>query len=440
MGEVAQALGAIKQAKAAIGSNGADQSDPGISLPEPTQASPQFADMSQFGQSQAMPDMSSIYGTPSGSGLNVMDLLAPSQAQQPTAQQPVDNPYTPYDNNQNPAANIGSQDDAPITVTADDYKPSHHEGWLGKTLDVLLMLRGRQPVFKQRKDEENIQDAMKTYWSHPEEAIKHVAMTDPNVAVQLDQHHQQTEQLKAAAAANQQLAQSRLVDLQNDGRSLLANSTGFLLQSKNPGPAYQKLLPTLRAAAIDHGFTEDQVKDMLPDQFDPDKIGLLRSQGMNVYQQEALKESQQTHDEAEADRQERINLAKASLGVETYNAETSRLSENNRARALDQGTQAQRAALYGKVLGGASAVPWLYGGFMKGIFGSGSNGLPQPGVSYVSPDKSMALKMTADGTWNVYHINKIDKKGVANATLVKQLPGVNAIAGSATSGNSDFDN
>lgn len=156
MGEVAAALTKIRQAKAAIGSNGADTSDPGAQLMPDALGSiyPNMPDFSGQGQSQAQGG-----GMPQMEAPQMADQGAPQMA--PPQAPPVENAYadTPYSDPKEIAQSIGrgSED---IPVTADGWTPNKESG-IGRIMDTLLELRGRRPVFQDRTDDANLQSAMK---------------------------------------------------------------------------------------------------------------------------------------------------------------------------------------------------------------------------------------------------------------------------------------
>lgn len=62
----------------------------------------------------------------------------------------------------------------PVVIQGDNWHPSS-PGWLGKALDTLLMMKGRQPVFQQRKAMHDLNSVMPDFNSDPEQTIKRVA-------------------------------------------------------------------------------------------------------------------------------------------------------------------------------------------------------------------------------------------------------------------------
>lgn len=318
MGEIVKALGAIKQAKAAIGSNGADTSDPGVQL---APINLPGSDLSMTGGIMAQaPDQSA----PSP-GIGLMDLIGssvqPQDQSAPAPQTSVDNPYTSADNLQNPASDIGTQDDTPITVQGDGWKPPHKEGWLGKTMDVLEMLHGRGTPFKNRVDEKNLEAAMRGFQSHPEEAINRVAQVSPDAATKL-------KQTMSAVQANDALAQQRQDELNQGRQAQLQSQVSAVVNSNNPEQVYAKVLPVLNAQAERLGMPA------FSDKYDPDTLGVIAKSGMTPYQQGALSHEQKSLAAQISNQNVDNQIAKQRLIVEKQNADTSRMNaETDRQNA-----------------------------------------------------------------------------------------------------------
>lgn len=326
MGEIASALvkgiGSIQAAKQSIGSNGADQSDPGVQLPDPNAAQmPSMPDFGQGGQSQSQPSMlQSLLAPQQGPAA---DLYAPEVSQPAPAapQAPADNPYTPYDNAQSPAANIGSEDDT-ITVTGDGWKPPAKEGWLGKTMDVLEMLRGRGTPFKDRVDNKNISSAMQGFQSHPEEAIARIARISPAAAERLTQ-------TMSAVAANKALEAQRQDELKQGQVTQIQNQISAVLGAKKPQEVYTKVLPVLNQQAENAGLPAFDPK------FDEDTLGVFAKSGMTPYQQGALAHDEKSTNATIANQQVEQQLSRERLGVSQYEAKTGRMNaETERANSL----------------------------------------------------------------------------------------------------------
>ena len=386
MGEIGQALKAVGQLRAARdaatgggggGGSGLLPTDPNVAAPLPPL---QLTDMSSQGQSQAMASQSMA------PGISLADLYAPEiaqpQEQAPPPQAPaapLDNPYTPYDNNvqQDVAENVGTPEED-ITVTGDSYQPKHKEGWLGKTLDVLLMLRGRHPAFKERKDLENFQDIMGSYLDNPERAIRRVGKyVDPETAIRMQQN-------LSTVRANEELASGRLQDRRDKGLDRMANMTGILAGNKNAEEIYKQKLPMFRQYMSNYGYTAEEAKKLLPDKYDPDQLAALRSSGISVYDQGRLAQSAESAKNLEQYRQTQISLDKLGKQISIKNsAETERHNRETEAR-LDQAQvlSARESATKNGITLNSAFAPYVN---------------LRPGQYVVSPDKTQVLMKRPDG-------------------------------------------
>ncbi len=322
MGEVLKAVGAVRDLKQSIGSNGADRSDPGVSLAPP----PDFSSIAQD------PIAASI-GAPQPQGFSLLSQAMPTQ-QADTAQaapapdaKPVDNPYV--DDTPKELA-----DDEPITVTGDRFQPKH-ESLLGKIADTLLILRGRQPVFRQRTDAANMREAMKNYSADPEAAARRVNLIDADAAQKLRESTQRMQN-------NELIQASNLGTLQDKGFDRLASLSGAIQSSKDPAANYQRMLPTLRAVAGQYKL-DDTVQ--FPDQYDANTLGNIKKGGLTVYQQEALQNQDETNkritDNADRNYKETVRyhniqreLATGRLAVSQQNADRPRGKAANAPKNL----------------------------------------------------------------------------------------------------------
>lgn len=324
MGEV---LGLVKQARTAKSAlqnslgvrGGEDNYDPGVNLPPPPNLSiaASAQDPGQISQPQpqgmaiAMPDMSQ--DTSSGMSMTT-----------PTPQSaPVDNPYVP----DTPKELAGGDENPDITVTGDRFQPKG-ESVLGKIADTLLLLRGRQPVFRQRTDAANLREAMKGYDRDPDAAIRRVNLVDADAAQKLRESRERME-------ANRQLAQERRLAIQEKGFDRLSSMTGAISNAKDPAKAYTQLLPTLRKYATQYSLDGNS---MFPDTYDPQAVGAIRQGGLSAYQQEAL--SNQDNNAAETKRYHdaQIELAKGRLSLSEQRAEQSGQKTGGIKRVLNPRT------------------------------------------------------------------------------------------------------
>lgn len=347
------------------------------------------------------------------------DIYSQGITQPPPAPAPVqqDNAYTPYDNN-SPAAianSIGTPEDRPIDIVGDSWKP-HKESKLGRLMDTFLQMDGHRPVFQDRTDDRNLKDAMQGTNKDKQLLLDRVKKFNPDLALKMEQD-------MSSVNANNALAEQRAQARQETGRTNMTGMLNSIQGSSDPAGVYEKQLPMLRKYADSYGVSGDE----LPDQYDADAIKTYIGQAMTPAQQQSLKQGADEHKDLQTERQSDVDLRKQQLKIEQYNSDTSRMnaetardSLDNRSDNMDAGTLSQRQSLYKQMLGGAAKVPWLYGGFVKGVFGSGSKGIPVPGKVYVSPDKTMAVKLNGNGSWSVYDLSK----GLEHAREIQRLGGV----------------
>jgi hypothetical protein len=293
MGDVAKAIGAIRQAKAAIGSNGADQSDPGAILLSDPLASLGGGGAPNFGgagQSAAQPMPSG--GGGGGASALLDDLFSGAMGPQPDASQPTpapaapaDNPYTQFDDDptKDLAQNVGTNEQAPIDIMADDWKPKK-ESTLGRIADTILQLRGRQPVFEQRTDEKNFETAMPGTQRDPELLIQRVAKFNPELAYKMQQQYESQRRQNANLER-----QNNVFDLKRD-QVVESRVAGILNSVDMSDPeAAKRAVSMAKRYAISKGSQE--IADQIPDDLSQLDHDLLTKGFLSVKDQERLKDS-----------------------------------------------------------------------------------------------------------------------------------------------------
>jgi len=325
---------------------------------------PGAQDMSSGGLSQGQ-SQTMAQATPMQQAL----LSPPSQtpATQPMSdvQQPYDNPYvsdTPKELAQN---------DRPIEVTGDDWKPKK-ESILGQIGDFMLMRRGMQPVFRQRTDQANLESAMQGFQKDPETAISRVRKIDPEMAMRLQEQQSRVQ-------ANQELAKQRLMARQEAGGKLMGGVLSSLPKDDTAPAVYQKILPKLRGMADYYGYPSD----LFSDKYDKDEINAMVSQGITPYQAQRLGQQERSTQSEINYRGERLK------DFDAQNAETRRYHQS--MEGISQQRVDQAAANAAKTPDKSVSTLQTKYGPMEVVGGKKGR--------LVGPDGNVHYYLNVNGTW-----------------------------------------
>ena len=348
-------MGDVQKMLASLGGNHAprnmaDTSDPGVSLPPLPSLAMALDPINQSigGQGFAMADP----------GIQLAPQQAPSSQPVFSAPQnttaPVDNPYV-EDTPKELAGNKGED----VTVTGDDFIPKK-ESTIARIADIFL-----HGIFERRTNNANLIEAMKGYDRDPESAIRRVNKFDPGAAQRLRESNERME-------ANRILQEERIQALREKGFDRLSGMVGAITNSKKPDEAYTQVLPTLRAYANQYHLDGD---NMFPDKYDPGKVGAIRQGGLTAYQQEALKNQDETQ-------------ARLDKNMEVDNAETKRYHD-------------AQLELTKERLGIAQQNANKKSGTARSIFSADRGG---EAVGTLSPDGKLAALRGSDGQWYAYRL------------------------------------
>lgn len=309
MGEILAAVGAFEQAKSAYdrASGPMPEAAPLHDASSIMAGGPSAPDMSSGGFATAQPEQTQA---PVVQAPMMPAEQAPTVTPEPTAPQPVDNPYA-ADTAKEIANGLGTSD-APqdVTVKGDSWQPKH-ESVLGVIGDFLMMRRGMQPIFRQRTDEANLKSAMQGFQRDPETAISRVRKVDPEMAYKMQQQLQVTNTNKA-------LEDTRIADLREKGLTRIGGMLGAIQQSKNPEAVYKQTLPTMRRW-IDSYHLDPSI---LSDNYDSEAVNAIRMGSIDPYRQESLANSNASREDLNNYRQE--SLQSLNQHRENTEAETQR--------------------------------------------------------------------------------------------------------------------
>lgn len=221
--------------------------------------------------------------------------------------EPFDNPYTPTD-------------DQDIVVEGDSWKPKG-PGILGDIMDTLLMLKGRPPVFRIKKNMPEILQGFAAGGEARNEAISRMRQVHGQTAWEMAKDDAQ---MDAADA----LAQQRQLEI----KLKAAEYTGSIIHAFADNPeGYERVLPTARGLVERLGGDPE----LLPEKYDKDRIELAIGSALKPYPRERLedfdikeqrqaehqraqRESLEAHYSATREEKRRANQADEALAREKF--------------------------------------------------------------------------------------------------------------------------
>lgn len=309
MGDLLQAgAGAVQDGFAAVGLQG----NPNSRVPIPQTQPVNLAPLNLPAPNQAAPE-----GAPQQDQSNIqMDPLSVAQAplqaysngeddEEPALVEPVDNPYTPYDD---PEKLSGPT----IEVTGDSWQPDRMKP-LEKVADYLLGgLLSRQNI------NHNMKKAFEETGGNHSVAIDRIRRhMDPQLAEKLETQHQ-------AHESNKLLAEKRAEEI----REKRGQALGQMFSIFKDDQTYQSARPTVVKMAERLGFSEEDV----PEKFDPTTNELIVSKGLSVMNRRRLEQHQQVADSLVENRQSQIKTREEYNDARIQNIE----ADNQRADSKEQ--------------------------------------------------------------------------------------------------------
>lgn len=276
MGELGKALASVAAAKDQFVSDlakstgipfGGANSNPASQMPALAPAG------SLLAPTPEMQAAASVAATPSANPYdNIMNspALAPAQPETPETSeesQPYNNPYTPADDN-------------PIEVVGDPWQPKG-PGWLGDIMDTLLMLKGKPPVFRLRKNYPEILKGFTQGGEKRDQAIRRMQQVYGPAAWDMAR---EDAQMDAADA----LAMQR----RNENFIKAGEVAGSMLEASKGDPeAYAKALP-LAQGIISRIAGPDGSDLLLPREYDKEKINAVIGMALSPYQARTLDQNE----------------------------------------------------------------------------------------------------------------------------------------------------
>lgn len=206
--------------------------------------------------------------------VNMAAAGAPPPVAPEAEEEPFDNKYTPFDDEQKP-----------VVVTGDDWKPKS-PGWLGEILDVFALMRGDAPAFKIRR---NMPEVLESLKQDPDQAIRRMQQVHGPTAWKMYEDLSQIKEAQARA----ELARERERELGFNRLSALLGPVKNMEDPEQAKALYTKGLPLYRRYAESKGWSFDEAQEMFPDEYDPDRVDMIYQGGMSVYQKEQNRISEQ---------------------------------------------------------------------------------------------------------------------------------------------------
>jgi len=385
---------------------------------------------------------------PQAPNLSLMDLLGQNPQTAPLINNmtnpAINNPYAPDYSQAAPqtqAASVGAPDQSqPITVTGDAWTPPHQEGTLAKIGDFFLGDRFRNRTV-QANERDALEHSIQNGQLNPDLALarmERIPGVNPMTPIQMLSTMTQSQFYKQYGQMRQDEAQKSAIGTVSAMFGSQSPIGQMIANGKDPSQMYEHLRPLMETTLQKANVPQDEIDQMLPQTFDPQAAQTVASMGFSAPDQARIALEEQREGREDAAQQQEINLRTTSVAIEQANSNTERARVLMEAAKNDQGTFAQKSTMYQKVLGGAARIPWLYGGFLNGEFGKDTNGMPKPGVAYLSKDGTAAAKMDLNGSWKLYKVNKVIGKNRINATPVYTLPGVLGSAPVGQDNSGDF--
>jgi hypothetical protein len=177
----------------------------------------------------------------------------------PSMAQPSAYGYNPYDTApelQERIADDDELDDEEVTIKGDDWKPPHKENILGKVMDTLLMLRGRQPVFRPKVDAANMRDAFASHGSKdpPEMLFNRIEKINAPVAEEMRRKYHQVHNRDELIKLQEESVLAQAEERKQKARNALAPTLKAIQKSNDPEGMAARILPEINKRAARMGL------------------------------------------------------------------------------------------------------------------------------------------------------------------------------------------
>lgn len=370
MGDVSKLLtAAASTVSNAVGghSNNSIADDPGVHLdPASSAQAPNVSGATAPGVDPLAPLPDPTPPQSQNMGPMASSLLAQPQGQSSAPQLP-DNAYAP-DTPKDIMASSAADDS--IQVIGDDWKPKRMSP-LENIADYFL-----GGLIRRHVKAANEASALKGFQKDPETAIARVRQVDPERAWKMNED-------LSRVKANQALETQRMIDTRNKAGDIMGSMVNAITDSKNPEEIYTQKLPTIRKFAEYYGYDPS----LLPDTYDKDTMNFIRQKGFSAYEQERLKDFDQT-EARQADYQDR------SLQALTQDRQA-RLEEEKRNHDIDNALAREKFDFDKTKTENGKPGP-------KNIFNKDTGEYR----GLMSPDGQQAAVLGPDGKWKAYRLQR----------------------------------
>lgn len=226
----------------------------------------------------------------------------------------------------------------PIEILVEGFKPKK-AGFLDRFLDNFLVNMGGKPVREQRIKEDNMRAAMEGFTSDPLNAIRRIAQINPEAAWTLYDKYLDNTRADSIAKRQEDVASMKYM-----GR--LGGMLRAIQTSKDPADQYTRMLPNIKRYAERYGLPLED----LPEEYNDEVINAyvmrnvdvedqIRQEQLDAYRTSRLNQMQQSIDNTNEYRQERLK--------DFDNAEAGR---NARAAQAEAGRNTRATKGQGRVI------------------------------------------------------------------------------------------
>lgn len=176
-----------------------------------------------------------------------------------------------------------------VTITGDAWKPKDRT-FLGKLGDALSVMSGGGTPFKDKRDEENMQNAISNFASDPLTAIRHIARIPGHQkeALALYEHYNDNQRQQGNLDR-----QNNIFDMKKE--ELVYNRVAGMMGAANPG-SWAKMRNLAQTVADKYKV---DITGLIPEAYDADSIEYIRQGAIKPKDQERIAQSDRRLDQGD---------------------------------------------------------------------------------------------------------------------------------------------